>query len=159
MRKLCGLGKLSQHKVDGHRTLVTGTGTRVRYFSVSPQNAYGRHRHGQISTRLAWGVDEPSATVRVGGSPPRMAASSAMSCDRGSIAVAVQHNGQDEPDPDPEPDPHALQGFVDAWFTARPLLQLTELVAAGQHEGLHLAAQALMVLGDLAAVSLDRLHR
>jgi hypothetical protein len=71
--------------------------------------------------------------------------------------VAVPHNGQDEPDPDPDPDPHpASQRFTATWPIVQPLLQLTVLLAAEQHEGLHLAAQALLMLGDLTAVSLTR---
>ena len=73
--------------------------------------------------------------------------------------MQVHHNGQDDPDLDPEPDPHKPEGFVKAWSQARPVLQLIELLAAGQHEGLHLAVQALLVLGDLAAVSLSGKHR
>jgi len=78
--------------------------------------------------------------------------------------MAVPHHGQDDQDHDPqhrdlgpEPDQQPVsQRFTAAWSIVQPLLQFTELLAAGQHEGLHLAAQALLMLGDLAVVSLAR---
>ncbi len=66
--------------------------------------------------------------------------------------MAVQQNGQEDPDPDPDPDPEAPPGFVKVWSAMRPLLPLAELLGAGQHKGLHLAVQALLVLGDLAVM-------
>lgn len=74
--------------------------------------------------------------------------------------MAVSHNGQDDPDLDPEPDLHpAPQRFAAMWPVVQPLLQFTELLVDGQHEGLHLAVQALLVLGDLTAVFLVRSQR
>ena len=87
--------------------------------------------------------------------------------------MAVPHHGQDDQDLDPEhqdpehqdldpePDRHHLasQRFAAVWFVVHPLLQFLELLTDGQHEGLHLAVQALLMLGDLAAVSLERNQR
>lgn len=87
--------------------------------------------------------------------------------------MAVPHHGQDDQDLDPEhqdlehqdldpePDRHHLasQRFAAVWSIVQPLLQFLELLTDGQHEGLHLAVQALLMLGDLAAVSLARNRR
>lgn len=69
--------------------------------------------------------------------------------------MSAQQNGQEQPDPEPEPDPHAPSGFVRVWSAVRPVPQLLLELMAGQHEGLYLTAQALMVLGDLAAAYLQ----
>ena len=73
----------------------------------------------------------------------------------------LEHQDPEHRDLDPEPDRHHLasQRFAAVWSIVQPLLQFLELLTDGQHEGLHLVVQALLMLGDLAAVSLARNRR
>jgi hypothetical protein len=82
-----------------------------------------------------------------------------MSSDGRYRKVSHRHIGQDQPDPDTEPGPNAPHGFVKVWSAARPGLPLLVELMPGRHEGLHLTAQALLMLGDLAAALLTRQRR
>jgi hypothetical protein len=57
-----------------------------------------------------------------------------------------------------EPEPSAPQPpwLVRQWIYVRGGLQLVELLIPETHQGLHLAAQTLVMLGDLTVVLVSR---
>lgn len=73
--------------------------------------------------------------------------------------MALQADNEQE---EPDPAPSALQKpplIVRVWPIVRTGIQLGGEVAGAKHEGLHLAAQALAVAGDLAVMVISNRRR
>jgi hypothetical protein len=78
---------------------------------------------------------------------------------RGAELALQVDNEQEEPDPAPSAPQKKPPLFVRLWPIARTGIQLAGTAAATKHEGLHLAAQALAVAGDLTVMVISNRRR